>query len=394
MNSELFMKRVNELSQVRFLSRTEKYYTTDYNGATIIVNIKNDNEDNLPILIKYNDVFFAEVDHLEIGDDEGAIYDTDGNLLVKIDTTYKVFTLDYNRDLSEEDDGTKVAIVYDLTGTDISYIEGCKELESAEEEYLHFPLVDDISIKPVDGTYEASLKYRMSTADLRPITVYREKSDDIPYLQSKIYSTIHDVEENIYNTQTIGHLGFVIKLLDNVINIYRTIKEPEYIACINVLDSNDVMTLRYMDLIAPVNNDERTYMSDDKTIICISLDPSNTDEETPIAQFYEDYILSEENKDEVCDILSKICRILMKYPTDFINTTFDHIDQEDINTLKQCDEDLMKFENEEFEKIFFKHQGFLFDLDTILEQVDNYELELIEESVENDTEEVEETTEK
>ena len=148
-----------------------------------------------------------------------------------------------------------------------------------------------------------------------------------------------------------------------------------------------------MDLIAPVNNDERTYMSDDKTIICISLDPSNTDEETPIAQFYEDYILSEENKDEVCDILSKVCRILMKYPTDFINTTFDHIDQEDINTLKQCDEDLMKFENEEFEKIFFKHQGFLFDLDTILEQVDNYELELIEESVENDTEEVEETTE-
>ena len=102
MNSELFMKKVNELSQVRFLSRTEKYYTTDYNGANIIVNIKNGNDDGLPVLIKYNDVFFAEVDHLEIGDDEGAIYDTDGNLLVKIDTTYKVFTLDYNRDLSEE----------------------------------------------------------------------------------------------------------------------------------------------------------------------------------------------------------------------------------------------------------------------------------------------------
>lgn len=390
MNNEMFSKRINELSQVRFLSRTEKYYTIDYDGSTIVIHIKNDNEDNLPIFVRYNDILFENIDHIEIGDDQGSIYDIDGNNLASINTTYKVFTLDYNKDWSEDEEGVKDCVVYDLIGTDISYIEDYKDSATIEEEHIIFPVVEDISIKPVDHAYEGVVKYRMSMEDLRPVTVFREKSDDIPYLQSKIYSTIHDVEENVYNVRTIGHLGFVIKLMDNAINVYRTIKEPEYIACINVLDGNDIMPLKYMDLIAPTNNDERIYMSDDKTIIGISLSPESTDEETPIGYFYEDYILSEENKDEICDnILSKICRILMKYPTDFINDTFDHINQEDIDTLKQCGEDLDKYDNEAFENVFFKHQGFLFDVNTILKQVNNYKPEatLNTDKVEEDIEE-------
>lgn len=376
MNRETFEQRINELSHVRFLSREDKHYITDYKGSTIIIHIMNDASES-PIQIMYKDLLFCDIDHIEIDDDEGAIYDINGNRLAFINTSNTVFTLDYNQELSKD------AIVYDLNSVDISYIDNhCIGLGSKEEEDSSgiFPIIDELSITPVNigwpNTFEGVLKCRASAIDLRPLTFYREISHDIAYLQSRLYSSIYSLKSNTYNLTTLGYIGFLFKFEDDDVKLYNTIKEPEYLVCINALDKNDIMRVNYMNLIDSDPRD-KIMMLNEETLIAVSTD--HTDVEAPIRYFYKDYILPEENRDKICGLISDVCKIFMKYFTDIINRDYSNISYEDLFILDSAYHTLDSPDTEDLDSVFFKCEKYVIRVEQILHDIcNNYRLGLEE----------------